>query len=73
MYDVIKTKEIFDMQDFFYIYNPQQALYFIQNGAYLVDINKGSKGDVYYKFPKDDKHEELFMNWKIRKYGDKAI
>ena len=44
-----------------------------QNGAYLVDINKGSKGDVYYKFPKDDKHEELFMNWKIRKYGDKAI
>lgn len=61
------------MDKFFYIYNPKQALYFIQNGASLIKIGKGSKGDVYYQFPRDDQHEELFMGWKRRKYGDKAI
>lgn len=61
------------MDKFFYIYNPKQALYFIQNGAVLLDINKGSKGDIYYQFPRDEKHEDLFMDWKKRKYGDKAI
>ncbi len=61
------------MDKFFYIYNPEQALYFIQNGALLINIGKGSKGDTYYKFPRDDRHEALFMDWKKRKYGDKAI
>lgn len=61
------------MNEFFYIYNPEQALYFIQNGALLIDIGKGSKGDIYHKFPRDKKHEGLFMDWKRRKYGDKAI
>lgn len=61
------------MDKFFYIYNPEQALYFIQNGAYLMNIGKGSKGDVYYKFPRDKKHDDLFMDWKKRKYGDNAI
>ena len=61
------------MDKFFYIYNPEQALYFIQNGASLMNIGKGSKGDTYYQFPRDDRHEVLFMDWKKRKYGDKAI
>ena len=31
------------MDKFFYIYNPEQALNFIQNGALLLNIGKGSK------------------------------
>lgn len=58
---------------FFYIYNPKQSLFFIRNGAFLIDIDKGSKGDTYYKFPRDEKHEKLFMDWKKEKYGDYAI
>ena len=25
---------------FFYIYNPKQALFFIRNGAFLIDIDR---------------------------------
>lgn len=59
--------------NYFYIYDYKQALFFIQNGGKLLDIKKGNRGDLYHKFPRDNKHEELFMKWKIAKYGDKAI
>lgn len=58
---------------FFYIYNPKQALFFIKNGGFLIDINKGNKGDTYYQFPRDIKHEELFLKWKKEKYGEYTI
>jgi hypothetical protein len=61
------------MNDYFFIYNYKQALYFIKNGALLIDIDKGKKGDIYHLFPRDKKHEDLFMSWKIEKYGEKAI
>lgn len=59
--------------EYFYIYDLKQALFFIQNGAHLIDIAKGSKGDLFHKFPRDEEHETLFMNWKREKYGDNAI
>lgn len=58
---------------YFYIYDFKQALFFIQNGACLLDIAKGNKGDIFHKFPRDEKHEELFMQWKYKKYGDNAF
>lgn len=58
---------------YFYIYDLKQALFFIQNGGCVLDIAKGNKGDLFHKFPRDKRHEELFMNWKKQKYGDNAI
>lgn len=58
---------------YFYIYDYKEALFFIQNGASLIDIDKGNRGDLYHKFPRDSVHEDLFMKWKRQKYGDKAI
>lgn len=43
------------MMEYFFIYNNKQALYFINNGAVLLDIGVGSKGDVFHKFPRDEK------------------
>lgn len=58
---------------YFYIYNYKQALFFIKNGADLTDIDKGIKGDIYHQFIRDKKSEEIFMEWKRKKYGDKAL
>ena len=58
---------------YFYIYDFKQALFFINNGGFLLEIAKGDKGDVFHKFPRDIKHEELFMDWKRQKYGNNAI
>jgi hypothetical protein len=70
----IKQKREMIMKDkYFYIYDLRQALFFIQNGAHLIDIAKGNKGDLFHKFPRDEKHDNLFMAWKRQKYGDNAI
>lgn len=58
---------------YFYIYDLKQALFFIQNGGRVLEIAKGNKGDLYHKFPRDEQHEKLFMDWKRQKYGDSAI
>jgi hypothetical protein len=58
---------------YFYIYNYVQALFFINNGLEVLDIGRGNQKDVYYKFLRDDKSEQVFMEWKKRKYGEKAI
>ena len=58
---------------YFYIYDFKQALFFINNGGCLLEIAKGDKGDIFHKFPRDKKHEKLFMDWKWQKYGDSAI
>ena len=58
---------------YFYIYNYKQALFFIQNGLKVIDIDKGKENQIYHKFIRDDKSEQIFMNWKQIKYGDKAV
>jgi len=58
---------------YFYIYNYKQALFFIQNGLEIIDIDKGKENQIYHKFIRDDKSEQIFMAWKQIKYGDKAV
>lgn len=48
---------------FFYIYNPHQANFFIMNGLEVLEIGKGNKGDVYVKFLRNAKSEEVFDRW----------
>lgn len=58
---------------YFYIYNFTQTKFFIDNGLQIIDIGKGSKGDIYHKFVRDSKSEEIFFKWKQQKYEDRAI
>jgi hypothetical protein len=48
---------------YFFIYNFKQAKYFIDNGLEVLSIGKGNKGDIYHKFLRDEKAEELFLEW----------
>jgi len=59
--------------EYFYIYNYKQAKYFIDNGLKVIDINIGNKNDIYHKFVRDETSEKVFMDWKKRKYGKRAI
>jgi hypothetical protein len=57
-----------DMMDkFFYIYNPDQADYFIKNGLLVIGAGKGKFNDFYYKFVRDEQAEEVFKKWVERK------
>ena len=52
-----------DMNRYFYIYNFEQAKFFINSGLPVLDIRKAPKGDIYHKFLRDAKAEEVFQNW----------
>jgi hypothetical protein len=51
------------MNKYFYIYNPHQADFFVKKGALVVGVGKGSKGDVYVKFLRNQKSIEIFNEW----------
>ena len=51
---------------YFYIYNFSQAQFFIDNGIPLLEIGKGSKGDIYHKFIRDDLSNKVFDKWVTR-------
>ena len=55
------------MNKYIYIYNFEQAKFFINNGLQVVDIAKGDKGDVYIKFVRDEECERVFSLWMNRK------
>jgi uncharacterized protein (DUF1919 family) len=48
---------------YFYIYNPDQANFFNLNGVSVLEIGKGKKGDIYIRFPRNEKSEEVFSRW----------
>ena len=58
---------------YFYIYNYKQALFFLQNGLQVIDIDKGKQNQIYHKFIRDDKAEQIFMKWKQNKYKERAL
>ncbi len=58
---------------YFYIYNFAQTQFFIKNGLVIVDIGKGNKGDIFHKFIRCKESEDIFMKWKQKKYGERAI
>jgi hypothetical protein len=61
------------MNKYFYIYNPHQADFFVKEGALVVGVGKGTKGDVFIKFLKDKKCLEIFDKWVVRGKQNKLI
>jgi hypothetical protein len=57
-----------DDVEYFYIYNPEQADYFIKNGLQVVGAGKGQLKDIYFKFIRDEQAEEVFTRWVERKH-----
>lgn len=52
--------------NYLYIYNFQQAKFFINNGLKVDEIGKGEKGDVYIRFVRDEDCESVFELWAKR-------
>lgn len=52
-----------DKQKYFYIYNLRQARFFMDHGLFTLEVDRGKRGDVYVKFLRDDKAEEVFGKW----------
>lgn len=48
---------------FYYLYNLQQSLYFINAGLKVIEIGVGNKGDVYHKFERNAESEAVFTEW----------
>lgn len=53
-------------KDFIYIYNPFQADYVLKNGVNPIEIGMGKKKDVYVKFPRNEKTDEILERWANR-------
>lgn len=53
---------------YFYIYNFEQAQFFINHGLEVIEINRGKKGDIYHKFLRDKKANEIFDKW-VKRIG----
>lgn len=48
---------------YFYIYNIEQADFFIKNGLQVNSVGKGKKNDIYLKFVRDEESEKVFSLW----------
>jgi hypothetical protein len=51
------------MNKYFYIYNPHQADFFLKMGVPVLSIGKGTQGDIYVKFPRNEESEAVFTEW----------
>ena len=49
---------------YFYIYSPQKANFFIQNGVEVLEVGTGRTDGVFFKFLKTDKSLEILNRWK---------
>lgn len=47
----------------FFIYNPEQARFFIEHGLVPVFIGQGNKGDTFLQFKRNDEAEKVFTLW----------
>lgn len=52
---------------YFYIYNFHQTKFFLDNELKIIDIGKGTSGNIYHKFVRDDEAERIFTKWKESK------
>ena len=46
-----------------FVYNLGQAQFFLDHGLCPVAVGKGSYGDVFLKFKRDEATEEVFQLW----------
>lgn len=58
--------------NYFYIYNLKQALFFLEQGAAVTDINL-NKGKVFHKFERNAQAEAIFTMWCNNKRQEVAI
>lgn len=49
--------------DYFYVYNIQQARFFIKNGLVPTDVGIGTKREVFIKFVRNQEAEDVFTKW----------
>lgn len=48
---------------YFYVYNLEQANFFIKEGVKVERVGKGTKGDFYTKFIRNSLSESVFSKW----------
>ena len=52
---------------FKYVYNKEQSIWFIQNGAEYIDVdNNPSSNEIYFKFTNNEKIQRLYDEWYAR-------
>lgn len=56
------------VKDFRYIYDMNQANFYLDNGQVPVGFGVGGKNDVYVKFKDSEKLQNVFHKWMDRKY-----
>ncbi|NLJ58232.1 MAG: hypothetical protein GX339_05235 [Tissierellia bacterium] len=47
----------------FYIYNHFQAQFFLDQGLCPIRIGKGSRGDLFIRFERNEEAERVFEMW----------
>ncbi|UZW14340.1 hypothetical protein OSC52_00265 [Clostridium pasteurianum] len=57
------------IKEFRYIYNMEQANFYIQNGLVPVEVGTGAKKDVFLKFKDGEELQMVFKLWMERKYS----
>jgi len=51
------------VNEFVYIYNSAQGIWYISKGLIPTDFGTGNKGDAFMQFKKNDQYYRLFREW----------
>ena len=57
------------IKEYRYIYNMQQASFYIQNGLEPIGCGIGDKKEIYIKFKDSEELQYIFNQWIDRKYN----
>jgi hypothetical protein len=57
------------VKDYRYIYNMDQANFYLENGQVPVEFGVGAKNDIYVKFKDSKELQNTFHEWVSRKYN----
>lgn len=49
-----------------YLYNPHQTNYLLAHDCKMIETGYGKKGDVYWKFVRNEHTEEILTKWRLR-------
>ncbi|MDF2884967.1 MAG: hypothetical protein K0R54_5538 [Clostridiaceae bacterium] len=55
------------IKEFRYIYDMNQANFYLQNGQIPVCFGKGGRNDIYIKFKDSEELQKIFKQWMDRK------
>ena len=51
---------------YLYIYDVKQNDFFVKQGLIPIEVKKGQTGNVYLKYIRDEKAEQVFNIWKSK-------